>query len=61
MTDPTSASSSSFVERMVGAAFLSVDIFEEVEHDQSATGQAAIVVAIVAVARPHLRRWSSYP
>jgi hypothetical protein len=44
MTDPASASfgASSFVERMVGAAFLSVDTFEEVEHDQSATGQAAI-------------------
>ena len=51
MTDPVSASSSSFGERMLGAAFLSVDTFEEVEHDQSATGQAAIVVAIVAVAR----------
>ena len=43
--------SSSFVERMVGAACLSVDTFEEVEHDQNATGQAAMVVAIVAVAR----------
>lgn len=47
MTEATS----SFVERMVGATFLSVDTFEEVEHDQNATGQAAMVVAIVAVAR----------
>jgi hypothetical protein len=36
---------------MVGATFLSVDTFEEVEHDENATGQAAMVVAIVAVAR----------
>ena len=47
MTEATS----SFVERMVGATFLSVDTFEEVEHDQNATPQAAMVVAIVAVAR----------
>ena len=53
MTDPASSSfrTSSFVERMVGAAFLNVDTFEEVEHDRNATGQAATVVAIVAVAR----------
>jgi len=38
------------VDRMVGAAFLSVDTFEEVEHDQDATLQAAGVVAMVAVA-----------
>ncbi len=42
---------SSVIERMVGATFLSVDTFEEVEHDQDATGQAAMVVAVVAVAR----------
>ncbi|HAC07084.1 MAG TPA: hypothetical protein DC060_07605 [Gemmatimonadetes bacterium] len=46
-----SEGASSFVERMVGATFLSVDTFEEVEHDENATGQAAMVVAIVAVAR----------
>ena len=40
---------SSLIERMVGATFLSVDTFEEVEHDQDATGQAAMVVAVVAV------------
>lgn len=39
----------SFVERMIGAAMLDVSVYEEVEHDQSATGQAAGVVAIVAV------------
>jgi hypothetical protein len=52
MTDPSASSrTSSLAERMVGAEFLSVDTFEEVEHDQNATGQAAFVVAIVAVAR----------
>ena len=40
----------SLVDRMVGAAFLNVDTYEEVEHDESATGQAAAVVAMVAVA-----------
>ncbi len=40
----------SFTERMIGAATLSVPIYEEVEHDRTATGQAAAVVALVAVA-----------
>jgi hypothetical protein len=39
------------MERMVGASFLSIDTFEEVEHDQEATLQAAGVVAMVAVAQ----------
>ncbi len=39
-----------FTERMIGAATLSVPIYEEVEHDRTATGQAAAVVALVAVA-----------
>lgn len=39
----------SLTERMMGAAKLDVNVYEEVEHDSSATGQAAIVVAIVAV------------
>lgn len=43
--------SGSLVDRMVGAAFLSVDTYEEVEHDQSATAQAAVVVAMVAAAQ----------
>ncbi|MFC1662150.1 YIP1 family protein [Gemmatimonadota bacterium] len=38
------------VGRMIGAASLSVDTFEEVEADETATGQAAVVVAMVAVA-----------
>jgi hypothetical protein len=45
-----SETSDTFVERVVGATFLSVDTFEEVEADQSATLQAAMVVAIVVVA-----------
>ena len=38
------------VDRMLGASFLSVETFEEVEHDLDATLQAAGVVAMVAVA-----------
>jgi hypothetical protein len=40
----------SFGERMIGAAMLDVSVYEEVEADESATGQAAGVVALVAVA-----------
>lgn len=36
--------------RMMGAATLSIDTFEEVEADTTATGQAAVVVILVAVA-----------
>lgn len=38
------------VERMIGAAMLDVSVFEEVEADEGATGQAAMVVALVAAA-----------
>jgi hypothetical protein len=38
-----------FVQRMIGAARLDIQTYEEVEHDESATTQAAMVVAIVAV------------
>jgi len=41
--------SRSIVERMIGAAMLDASVYEEVEADRSATGQAAAVVAIVAV------------
>lgn len=44
------ASDGSLVTRMKGAAMLNVHTYEEVEADSSATSQAAIVVAIVAVA-----------
>src|SRR5215217_4561441 len=39
----------SIVDRMRGAALLDVATYEEVEHDNDATGQAAVVVVIVAV------------
>lgn len=39
----------SITDRMMGAAMLSVPTYEEVEHDTTATGQAAVVVLIVAV------------
>ena len=39
----------SIVDRMRGAAMLDVATYEEVEHDEKATGQAAVVVIIVAV------------
>lgn len=41
---------SSFMERAVGAAKLDVNIYEEVEADKSATGQAAAVVIIASIA-----------
>lgn len=40
----------SMTDRMLGAAFLDIDTFEEVEHDETATLQAGAVVALVAVA-----------
>lgn len=40
----------SFVERMMGAARLQVATYEEVEHDRSATGQAALVVVLASIA-----------
>ena len=39
----------SIVDRMKGAALLDVATYEEVEHDNDATGQAAVVVVIVAI------------
>jgi hypothetical protein len=38
------------VQRAIGAALLQVDVYEEVEADVNATGQAAIVVLAVALA-----------
>ena len=38
------------LNRMIGAARLSVETFEEVEHDRSATIQALVVVIVVAAA-----------
>ncbi len=45
-----SSSGGSLTERMMGAALLNIETFEEVEHDETATGQAALVVVMVAVA-----------
>ena len=39
------------VQRMQGAARLHIPTYEEVEHDHTATGQAAAVVALAAVAQ----------
>jgi hypothetical protein len=43
------AADSSIVNRMIRAARLDVNLYEEVEADRSATSQAAIVVGIVAI------------
>ncbi len=40
----------SITDRMMGAAMLDIATYEEVEADTTATGQAAAVVAIVAIA-----------
>lgn len=40
----------SLTQRMRGAALLEIPVYEEVEHDTTATSQAAVVVGIVAVA-----------
>src|SRR5215208_4881587 len=45
----TTAHPRSLTDRMKGAAVLDVNTYEEVEHDESATSQAALVVAITAV------------
>jgi hypothetical protein len=41
---------STFAERMIGAAKLDVSIYEEVEADRTATGQAMAVVILTSVA-----------
>jgi len=50
MAIPLAGTPRSIVDRMRGAALLDVATYEEVEHDTSATGQAAVVVALAAVA-----------
>ena len=40
----------SFTERMIGAARIDRSTYEEVEHDTSATTQAAMIVVIAAIA-----------
>jgi hypothetical protein len=39
-----------FTQRLIGAARLEIDVYEEVEHDTDATHQAGAVVALVAAA-----------
>ena len=43
------SSSSSFVDRVIGAIRLDPATYEEVEHDTDATWQAALVVAVAAI------------
>src|SRR5919108_4358867 len=40
-----------WADRMKGAALLHIDTYEEVEADQTATGQAAGVVVLIAIAQ----------
>jgi hypothetical protein len=51
----------SIVDRMRGAAMLDVATYEEVEHDNEATGQAAVVVVIVAVCSAIGALWRGGP
>ncbi len=48
--EPAPSTSSPFVKRLWGAATFRVPIYEEVEHDRGATGQAAAAVGLVALA-----------
>jgi len=48
--EPTPSARTSFLKRLFGAALFKVPVYEEVEHDQSATVQAAGVVGLVATA-----------
>lgn len=49
MNGTTPVGGHSLTQRMIGAATLSIPTYEDVEHDTTATSQAAIVVGIVAV------------
>jgi hypothetical protein len=49
-SEPVPYARTSFVHRMVGAATLHVPTYEEIEHDRSATLQAALVVFLAALA-----------
>lgn len=62
MTTPyASTASSSIVARMRRAAMLDGSLYREVEHDTSATGQAAVVVALTAVAAAVGQVWRGGP
>ena len=51
----------SIVDRMRGAAIFDVPTYEDVEHDTSATGQAAVVVVLAAVAAAIGNSWRGGP
>jgi hypothetical protein len=61
MTASVNPASRSLVDRMRRAAMLDAATYEEVEHDTSATGQAAIVVALAAVAAAVGDSWRGGP
>lgn len=44
------ASNTTFTQRLIGAATLDAGVYEEIEADRAATGQAAIVVLLSSVA-----------
>ena len=48
--DTRAAGHRSLTDRMMGAAMFNTAVFEEVEHDTTATSQAAMVVGLVAIA-----------
>lgn len=61
MTAPYASASSSLVDRMRRAATLDASLYEAVEHDPNATGQAAVVVALAAVASAVGNAWRGGP
>lgn len=48
----------SMTQRMIGAALLDVETYEEVEHDSQATTQAGMVVVLVAICQT-IGAWGS--
>lgn len=60
-TSSFDTASRSLVDRMRRAAFLDAATYEAVEHDTSATGQAAVVVALAAVAAAIGDSWRGGP
>ena len=60
MTDgmTTSAPTNSFMMRLIGAFSLDAAIYEEVEADRAATGQALVVVLLSSIAAGVYACWS---
>ena len=52
----TTHRTNNFIQRLIGAAALDVAIYEEVEADRTATGQAVVVVLLSSVAGERARR-----